>query len=210
LADPDLTETVLPPQLKGNLMARNARDLIEHARSSIENRTTVGAATHQMQFFASSSDFGGDGEWLKLLNNTGESFDIMGVALLSWRQTQGFREVVLQKATHGCKVRILLMHQDNPVLPLQAADIEMLRVNIPQNFAFYQSLAKQNENIEVRQLRVGLMYFLMTRTDQYAVMLQFLSSEEWGKGPLWKCARESVLYQIALKEFDSLWIRAGG
>jgi hypothetical protein len=116
LADPDLTESVLPPQLKGNLMARNARDLIASSRSTVENRTTVGTATHQMQFFASSGDFGGDSEWLKLLNDTNEGFDIMGVSLLSWRQTQGFREAVSKKAKHGCKVRILLMHQDNTAL----------------------------------------------------------------------------------------------
>ena len=203
LADPDLTDAVLPPQFEGNLMARNAYELIQAIKAATENRTVTD--TNEIEFFGNSSEFGAESEWVKLLNDTKDTLDIMGVALLSWRQTSSFRDIVLQKAEAGCKVRILMMHLDNPVLRLLASDFEMLKVNLPQNDAFFDEIARRNSNVEVRQISKGLLHFFLTRTDQCAVIIQFLASQMWGKGPLWKCARNSGYYAAATQEFETLW-----
>ena len=179
LADPDLTDSILPPQFKGNLMARNANELIKATKNAMESRKVKDAI--DIQFFENSSEFGVESEWLKLLHDTKDCFDILGVALTSWRQTSNFRDIVIRKAEEGCKTRILTMHLDNPILPLLASDFEMLRVNIPQNYDFFKKIARDNSNVEVRQIRNNLLHFFMTRTDQYAVVIQFLASQMWGR-----------------------------
>jgi hypothetical protein len=207
VADPDLTDSVLPPQFKGNLMVRNASELIRAVKLASQTPSTDQG--DKMQFFQTSGEFGTESEWFKLLQLTQGNFDIMGVALLSWRQTPGFAEIALKKAEEGCRIRILMMHLDNPILPLLASDFPMLQVNIPQNYAYFQELAQRQTRIEVRRIRDGLLHFFLTRTDQYAVVLQFLASQMWGRGPLWKCARDSAFYKIATAEFETLWDRSG-
>lgn len=168
----------------------------------------AGRRDKDLEFFVSSTALPESG-WTQLLENTREAFDIMGVALLGWRQTPRFAETVIRKATEGCKVRVLMMHLDNPILPLLASDYEMLKVNIPRNYQYFSDLAAKSPNIEVRQVRTGLMHFFISRADREAVAIQFLASQQWGKGPLWKSSQGSPLYQVLLREFDALWNASG-
>jgi hypothetical protein len=207
LADPDLTDSILPPQFRGHLMARNAHKLIEATRNEIVNGK--GSATRDLEFFETSIKFP-QSEWQRLLQAAETSLDIMGIALMAWRQTPDFREIVMRKASEGCKIRILMMHLDNPILALVASDSQILQAKIPRNYAFFQQMAKENSNIEVRQLKHGLMYSFITRTDQQAVLVQFLASQMWGKGPLWKCGCGSRFYEVAKTEFEALWGAATG
>jgi hypothetical protein len=203
LADPDLTDSSLPPQFKGNLMARNAQKLIEAAGNEIEAHKIQSA--NNIEFLASSGKFS-DGEWIKLLDDTNDSIDITGVALTAWRQTTNFKEIVIQKAKEGCRVRLIMMHLENPTLQFLAADFRMLQGNIPQNYAFFKEMTRESSNIEVRQLKSGLMYSFITRTDQQAVVLPFMVSQKWGKGPLWKSGHDSEFYGAVKTEFETLWM----
>ena len=134
----------------------------------------------------------------------------MGVALLGWRQTPRSAETVIRKATEGCKICVLMMHLDNPILPLLASDYEMLKVNIPRNYQVLKIwLAAKSPNIEVRQVRTGLMHLSTPRADREAVAIQFLASQQWGKGPLWKSSQGLPLHQVPLREFDALWNASG-
>ena len=159
----------------------------------------------ELDFFETSSEFGGKSAWFKLLQDTKNVFDIMGVTLMGWRKTKDFRKMVIQKAADGCKVRILLMHLENPILPDVTDDMEIQRTNINQNFAFFKSIAQENGNIEVRQIHRGIPHFFLTRSDQYAVIIQYLSSQKWGSGPFWRCSWESKLYGVVTQEFETLW-----
>ncbi len=129
----------------------------------------------------------------------------MGAALVGWRKTVNFKETVVQKAKDGCKVRILLMHQENQMLPAISVDMEMQIKNITQTTAFFKSLTQESNNIEVRQILNGMPYFFLTRSDQYVITIQYLTSQKWGSGPLFRCTPESKLYDVYTKEFDTLW-----
>jgi hypothetical protein len=76
-----------------------------------------------------------------------------------------------------------MMHLDNPILPHLASDLERLRANIPKTHDFFEEMARKNSNVEVRQIKQGLLHFFMTRTDQYVVVIQFLASQ-MGERPL--------------------------
>jgi hypothetical protein len=71
---------------------------------------------------------------------------------------------------------------------------------------YYSGLASKQSNVEVRQIRQGIPHFFLTRTDQHAVIIQYLSSETWGSGPTWRCPARSKLFDVAVKEFEHLWI----
>jgi hypothetical protein len=158
-----------------------------------------------LNFFEASGKFENERDWLKLLENTKDEFDIMGVALMGWRRTIDFEETVIRKAKAGCKIRMLLMHPENPMLPGMSIDMEVQKHNIIHNFAYFNSLAPESGNIEVRQILRGIPYFFLTRSDQYAVIIQYLSSQMWGSGPLWRCSREFEFYGVVKQEFRTLW-----
>lgn len=156
-------------------------------------------------FYETSGEYGTAGKWLELLKEADSHFDIMGTALLAWRKTKNFRNKILEKANAGCKVRIMLVHTENPHLDALSTDFEMQISNIEQNRIFYDNIAKESRNIEVRQIKHGLPHFFMTRNDSRAVVIQYLNSQQWGSGPLWSCTNSSKFYGVACKEFDELW-----
>lgn len=96
-------------------------------------------------YFNCVSPNGNAKDWLGILETTEKNFDIMGVALGAWRRTRKFKSTVLQKAETGCKVRILLMHKENPALegiiyaPDKEESFESIVTDIDQSFAFYNS-----------------------------------------------------------------------
>jgi hypothetical protein len=162
-----------------------------------------------LEFFETSGEYGTERAWLELLQETKNVFDIMGVSLSSWRKTKDFGKIVLQKAEEGCKVRILLMQPDNPILNqliyLYGMTYENVRNEVDQNFSFYEYVSRGNENIEVRQIHRGIPHFFLTRNDRYAVLIQYLSAQTWGAGPLWRCTKDLKLYGVVKDEFETLW-----
>ena len=58
LADPDLEETVLPPQFRGNLMANDAKRLVDTIKASQRAAQTALERNSQYKFFAASGDYG--------------------------------------------------------------------------------------------------------------------------------------------------------
>lgn len=159
----------------------------------------------EFEFFDTSVDFGNDKYWLKFLQDTSLSFEIMGIGLMSWRMNEDFESTVLKKAENGCKIRILLMHQDHPSLHEVTTDLKIMKQSIPQNFEFFSGLSSKSANIEVRQITKGIPHLFLTISDQFAIMVQYMGAKKWGSGPLWKCGGNSDLYKILKDEFDFYW-----
>lgn len=163
------------------------------------------AINKELESFDTSVDFGNDKYWLKFLQDTNHSFDIMGIGLMTWRMNEGFENIALEKAANGCKIRILLMHQDHLSLSEVTTDLKIMKQSIPQNYDFFESLARKNTNIEVRQIKKGIPHLSLTISDQFAIMVQIMGAKKWGSGPLWKCRAQSVLYQTLKDEFGFYW-----
>ncbi len=202
--DPDLTDESLPPQFKGNLTAWTLEALF----NSIENLRLAGAG-HQPQYFESSSDFGTDNDWGRILKGTTQSFDIMGITLSGWRNTNRFAELVTEQVAKQCSIRILLMHPDNPAISPETfgtmdRSISDIKSQIDANLQFFKSISTA-ANFEVRQIRIGYPHFFLTRVDQQAIMVTYANSQSWGFGPLWKTGKDSKLYLTLSQEFEVLW-----
>lgn len=166
-----------------------------------------------VRFYSRSMDFGSPEVWLKVLRDTERVFEVMGLALGSWKHGKGFSELLVAKARAGCRVRVLLSHPDNPALreqinpqiPEEAFDITSRK--IIEMVDFFRGLARTTANIEVRQIRSGCPHFQLTRTDQFAVAIQYLYSESTHYSPLCQYPVGSPLYATMAQEFESLWRR---
>jgi hypothetical protein len=163
-----------------------------------------------LQFFETSGEYGRESEWLQLMNETKDCFDILGMSLGAWRKTKDFAKLALAKAEKGCKIRVLMMNGANEILRSllyseTTYTLDSVLNSIEDNLAFYAGLAKKNPSIEIRSLYRGIPHFFLTRTDKCAVLIQYLSSETWGAGPLWRCMTSSKLYNVAKNEFETLW-----
>jgi hypothetical protein len=206
LADPDLTEAVLPPQFKGNLRVENAGKLVDATREAIASHSVTNSLAYD--FFRTSGSYGSDADWTSLIEGTFEQFDILGVTLRSWRDMNNSEEIFLRKAEQNCRIRILLMDKDNDLLKgllLGRKPIRSVQNDIDESLSYYTDLAKKNPNISVRQVRKGMPHFFLTKTDLSAVIILYTSSLDWGNGPTWRCHAKTDLYNVAAKEFDYLW-----
>ncbi len=163
------------------------------------------------RFFERAMDFGGQEDRLRLLEETEDIFEIMGMNQESWRRIRGFSDLIAKKAAAGCRVRVLLMHQDNPGLPqfvneaMPEMDIEQVSFEIKNMANYFKKFASSCPNVEVRQLLKGCLHIQSSRTDRHAVVTQYLYSRKTGWSPLWQCDRDSPLYTLVTEEFSSLW-----
>jgi hypothetical protein len=149
--------------------------------------------------------------WLKLMLETRESLDLLGISLGAWRRSKGLTEALLQKASDGCNVRILLLHQDNTCLShlinsdIPEVDLPEVTREIAVMYDYFSKLSARNPRIQVRQIRTGCPHHNLTRMDQRAIYIPYLFSQKTGWSPLWECDRESILYKMLTEEFELLW-----
>jgi hypothetical protein len=160
------------------------------------------------KLFAKSADFGNPDHWMSILKGTEKNFDIMGISLVSWREHHDFVDSLLTKARNGCKVRILIIHQDNPCLP-QLFNIESMKTpeeisrEIKDMFTFYSGIF--DKNIQVRQILRGCPHYQIARSDNLLVTIPYLYSRNPALSPLIECTPDSSLYTALSNEFQSLW-----
>lgn len=137
-----------------------------------------GDRDEDLRFFAKSEAYGDSDAWLQLLQQTEEVFEIMRINLRLWRSTKDFGKVVVAKALGGCRVRALLIHQDNPCLRSLINDgaeedtqdsFERIRDEIGRVAKFFSRLADKSANMEVRQIRDGCPHLQLARTDRYGL-----------------------------------------
>jgi TIR domain len=208
MADPDLAESTLPPQFKGTLRVDNGRVLIESIQKTIgelENDKSFDSAN---EFFKSCGEYGTERQWVELLDHALVYFDALGVTLSAWRRMHQFSKKVLSRAQAGCRLRFLLMHQDNQLLEgilYKGRALDSVIPLIAESAQYFGQLQTKHENIEVRQIRSGLPHFSLARTDQQLVLTQYLTHETWGAGPTWRCRDQSPLFEVAMSDFEQLW-----
>jgi hypothetical protein len=201
------------------------KDLVAHVRSieaagwkgtspvSGLDLAGEGNSASPVRFHSRSMDFGSPETWLQVLKDTEQVFEVMGLALGSWKHGKGFSEVLAAKARAGCRVRVLLCHQDNPALrelinpeiPEEAFENTVHRIS--EMVDYFRAVARASPNIEVRQIRRGCPHFQLTRSDQVAIVVQYLHSESSHYSPLCQYPSASPLYATMAQEFEALWRR---
>ena len=80
-------------------------------------RHAIGDDVNTLSFYNDATKFGGHDTWRQLLEESEKVFEILGIHLGPWKANRGFSNLLMEKAEHGCAIRIQLMHPDNPALP---------------------------------------------------------------------------------------------
>jgi hypothetical protein len=213
LVDPDLTETMLPPQFKGNLRAHTAQDLIGSVLDALSTHTPKGRIP--LEFFESSAVFGPDSQWRALLELSQRKVCIMGVSLIAWVRMQDFASLVQRKADQdGIEFNFMTLHPENPSIDeldrtkRTAESASLVRRQIQLTSASFIQLASTCPKVHYRHTRTRTPNFNLTLTDQTAVLVQYLHSLNWGSGPVLQCPPNSAFYSILEREFLDLWQQA--
>jgi len=161
-----------------------------------------------LQYFEKSINYR---KWSDILNDTEEIFYIMGISLDAWVATQNLSEILVEKAKNNCKVKILLLHKDNPALSdlindeLTQKKRERFLYMVDYNWKRYSEIAENHENIEVRRLKIGTMTHSKYINDNYGFYIPYFYSKISNTTPLWKCRQGTYLYKILLDDFDLIW-----
>lgn len=216
MVDPDLTDASLPPQFKGSLKASTAKDLIrsiqDHRQLKAQNPANL-----PPRFVRTAGEYGNDSDWASVLERTSKRFDIMGIEMAGWRRTQHFPDMIKRKVADGCRVRVLMVHPNNPALQEamfvspRGQNSKSVKNDLQDSIEFFQNLV-QNESLsaetpglQYRLMQQGYPHFSLTITDSTALMVSYFNSIEMGFGPLWQTEAGTQLYEYLAREFDYLW-----
>ncbi len=150
-------------------------------------------------------------DWIRFLKDTQKKFYIMGRNLGAWKRISGFSNMLLEKAAQGVDIRILILHEENPILrekinpDIPETSLEELKNAIINNYNYYSDIAHESENIKARQIRKGYLTTTLAINDDFSLYLPHFYSERPGFSPLWRCRRDSELYKLMKREFLDLW-----
>ncbi len=165
----------------------------------------------EYEFFEMAQNFGKHLDWGNVIKITEDNFYLMGLNLDGWKRIADFEDTLLDKAQGGTKIKILLMHSENPSLRhiinenLSGVSYDDICYVINKNFKFFSDIANKSENIQVKQVLTGCIKNTEAINDIYALYMPHFYSERGGYSPLWKCKRDTYLYKLLLKEFNTLW-----
>ena len=162
-------------------------------------------------FLARSNEYESSGGWEETLGHARFIFDTAGLSLSHWRNIKGFSERLTALGREGCRVRILLMDPQHPLLQccFNPAIPEMIPAQVVSELTvmlkFFGEIAAASPNVSVRVMRKAISSFDLTCTDREALARLYLFSERPKDTPLWGCRQGSRLYEVLSQEFNALW-----
>ncbi|MFC2146684.1 DUF5919 domain-containing protein [Acidobacteriota bacterium] len=198
------------------------RELVDHIRSlerrqwrevsllARYGRGIEGDINEEWSFIPSAAKYS-EGGWSRLVSGAKQYLDMMGISLAGWKKTRGFGDQLVQLASTGCRVRILLMDPDSESLQHRInPELEDLTpgpiINtITACCDYYQKIAAQAEEIELRTVTNGTINLYVIRNEAEGIAVPYLYSERSAESPLWRCRQGTRLYEILENEFEALW-----
>ena len=188
--------------------------LAPDAPLGLPNRGSImrAAERHRYWLNSTSKEFGEAPRFLDVVSQTEERLDLMGISLQAWRDRPS-SQCLKDVAATGCRVRILIMHEDHPALasvineelPIQR--LEGIRTQIRDMHHHFSQMAKSHPTLEVRKIVHGLVHNQLTLTDRKVLLLQYFFSRIGSDSPLLEYPAGSPLYDVVSEEFNLLWER---
>lgn len=189
--------------------------IVEHVRNLEAAKWTVnvpfgsqlsplGGSHGQLKFYDKVESYGTSDRWMELVQNTSAGLDLSGISLRWWTKLAAFRSTLLLKAGQGCKVRILLMHPDNPALPqyinksIKIGGLQHLPTEINGTYSFFGELSKDQPNIQVRRVLTGCLHQQIVRNDDIMTIMLLLYAEGTSQSPMVECSSRSPLYKAVI------------
>ena len=115
-----------------------------------------GAALAAVRLLDRVDAYGPSDDWLALIAGATRVIDLSGISLRYWTRIPAFRSLLAERAKAGCRVRVMLMHPDNPAFLQYMNPRLKLTVGtseIEATTAFFAELAADHAGVEVRRMR---------------------------------------------------------
>lgn len=196
-----------------------ARQVIEHIRS-IEaagwqtevpfrrSLSPLGAAHKGMQLYDDIREFGGEERWLDLLTQTDTRFWTAGISM-SRLAGRRFRNALIERASNGCDVRVMLMSRDNPVLSSlineQVGSFTRVANIITEVDREMTALSRAHKGVLYKPIRSGCLHQQLILTDKFAAVRLHCYSRATSESPILWFARPSSQADVFDAEFDTHW-----
>lgn len=153
-------------------------------------------------------------DWAKLLDSSRGFLDLSGVSLYGWSRSAAFCRSLEAKCQSGVKIRVTLLHPENPMLGAYVALSPGTGGGAPQ-LAGEIKLACEglrrsvggSPNFEIRLLKTLAPHSQVVANESKAVLIPHLSSRTKRDSPVLTAEAGGALYQAARDEFEFLWSR---
>jgi hypothetical protein len=197
-------------ELVDHIRSLEARDWHTEPLLSRYGRGIESSVSGEWTFFPSAATFSQEA-WSRLVCQASQNLDMMGISLAGWKKTRDFADQLIDLASRGCRVRILLMdpsseslkHRINPELE------DMMSSQIVDTIKacrdYYQRIADNADGIELRTVTNGTINLYVIRNEAEGIGVPYLYSERSDESPLWICRRGTRLYEMLGNEFSALW-----
>ena len=151
-----------------------------------------------------SADF-----WEQIVDGSSSKFYAAGISLSYWSSNRYIMGALKRAAERGCSVKIMTMHENNPVNisvfnpkvtrgKNWKGDLKLARDRFKNELAGYQC-------VEVRGIKNGSIHQQIVINEEKCWMIPFLYSAETDQGPLITCSNDFPLYETLNGEFDTVW-----
>jgi hypothetical protein len=164
-----------------------------------------------VRYFSKAENYGPSDDWVNILNQSQEKFDLCGISVGKWIKPKNIRELFNAKSDEGCKIRILLTDENNLGLPFilnerdHQGSLIKTKQSISETQKFFLELQIKNKNIEVRTMKNCLPHQMMVINENKAVVINYLFSNATFRSPLFEFKNQAEFYSVYKSEFDSLW-----
>jgi hypothetical protein len=144
-----------------------------------------------------------------------EAKDFLWLAGISLKQLGSYPDVrpTIEKLVKGgTETRILIMHEDNPVLRSmlnEENDYNDVRSQIIESFAMWKDMGRRAKRLSVRKLRRGIIYQQLFMSESRMLYTPYNMAVTTQYSPTIHTDEDSDLYRAQAYEFAALWKIAG-
>ena len=146
---------------------------------------------------------------IQIIEAAKKRFWIMGVSQYWWLKRENLLQIIKRKAEGGCDMRILMMSEDNPALPIMLRDsqsqLPVVENEIGASFDGWSRIGDEFPNIQVRKVRTGLVLQSLNISENEMYYTPYLVSVSAGHCPGIIANSMHPYFDKLAAEFEYLW-----
>lgn len=189
----------------------NQIERLSKAVDVIENSKRIGLEA----VYDRLGNYGNQSDWIRLINTSVDSVDLMGRTMSGWTQSSDLKDVILTKIQRdNVSFRWLIMHKENKYLTLLVEEDKNIGAMLLTKLELvYKSLweihnalpTKLKPRFQVRLFTHVPLYCSIFRVDDMHYVTQYLFSAASHNSPLYCVRGDASWPKFFAQEFAAIW-----
>jgi len=170
-------------------------------------KSPLGSDAASLTLTPRQNDFSTE-DYVQFLERSSKFLLLCGISLQAWHKRANHTEILLNRVSAGCIVRVLIMDESNPALEKmlnEYAPLDMVQREIVESRGQWLLLAEKSEAIEVATASSGIVFQQSTINETGVLYTPYLYSVATGDCPAFQAPEASPLYRAQTLEFERLW-----